>query len=209
CVVPIELLTYQGSHLNQLAHQSQFLWYQRADEQVYPSCVAAGPAQTGDKSHLDRIRTTAEDDRNRYGRRHRGSRCCIASSRGDHRHLPLDQIGGQRRQPVIAALRPAILDRDVLALDVATFLQPHPKCGRQMRGWPGRWAAEIPDHRHRRLRRTRRERPRRRTADERDELATAAHSITSSARPDSGRGTVRRSVLAVFRLMISSIFVTC
>jgi hypothetical protein len=35
------------------------------------------------------------------------------------------------------------------------------------------------------------------------------HPITSSARPNSGRGTVRPSVEAVLRLMASSTFVTC
>jgi hypothetical protein len=47
-------------------------------------------------------------------------------------------------------------------------------------GFPGP-AAEEPDHRHRLLQRSRRERPRRRAAEQRDELA-AFHSITSSAR---------------------------
>jgi hypothetical protein len=35
------------------------------------------------------------------------------------------------------------------------------------------------------------------------------YSITSSARPDTGRGTVIPSALAVLRLMISSTFVDC
>jgi hypothetical protein len=58
--------------------------------------------------------------------------------------------------------------------------------------------AEEPDHRHRRLLRPRRERPgRRRAAEQRDELA-ALHSITSSARPSSGSGTVRPSAFSVW-----------
>jgi hypothetical protein len=48
---------------------------------------------------------------------------------------------------------------------------------------------EKPDHRHRRLLRARRERPRgRRAAEKRDELA-AVHSITSSARASTLGGT--------------------
>src|SRR5262249_6654205 len=50
------------------------------------------------------------------------------------------------------------------------------------------------------LLRARRERPRRRTAEQRDELATL-HSITSSARSRNASGMVRRSALAVVRLM--------
>src|SRR5262245_21437872 len=46
-------------------------------------------------------------------------------------------------------------------------------------------------------------------AEQRDERATLHHSITSSARPRSGNGIVRPSVLAVLRLMISSTFVDC
>jgi hypothetical protein len=44
-----------------------------------------------------------------------------------------------------------------------------------------RTAAEQSDHRQRRLLRARRERPSRRAAEQRDELATLDHSITSSS----------------------------
>ena len=71
----------------------------------------------------------------------------------------------------------------------------------------GRRAAEEPDHRHRRLLRARRERPRgRRAAEQRDELAPL-HSITSSARASSVGGTSRPSALAVLRLITSSYLV--
>src|SRR5262249_58477376 len=71
--------------------------------------------------------------------------------------------------------------------------------------------ADNPQSRQlRRLLSARRERPRRcRTAEQRDELAAAAHSITSSARPSRASGNVRPSVLAVLRFMTSSIFVAC
>src|SRR5262249_793898 len=54
------------------------------------------------------------------------------------------------------------------------------------------------------LLRARRDWPRRRAAEQRDELAPS-HSITSSARPSSVIGTVRPSAFAVLRLIISSI----
>src|SRR5262249_35127574 len=41
--------------------------------------------------------------------------------------------------------------------------------------------------------------------DEHDELAALHHSITSSARPDRGSGTVMPTAFALFRLMYSSI----
>src|SRR6516165_1255189 len=54
-----------------------------------------------------------------------------------------------------------------------------------------------------------RDRPRNRSAAEQRYELAAFHSITSSARPRSGNGIVRPSVLAVLRLMISSTFVDC
>src|SRR5262249_50157672 len=57
-----------------------------------------------------------------------------------------------------------------------------------------------------RLLRTRRERPRRRAAEKRDERA-ALHSITSSARASSVGGTSRPSAFAVLRLTTSSYLV--
>src|SRR5262249_9435205 len=59
-----------------------------------------------------------------------------------------------------------------------------------------------------RLLRARRERPRCRAAEQRDELA-AVHSITSSARASSVAGTSRPSALAVLRLIASSTVVGC
>src|SRR5262249_2089248 len=57
--------------------------------------------------------------------------------------------------------------------------------------------------------RARRDRPRSRTAEQRDEMAAAAHSITSSASASSLSGIWRPSALAVLRLMASSNFVGC
>src|SRR5262245_21634111 len=64
------------------------------------------------------------------------------------------------------------------------------------------------DHRHRRLLRAHPNRPRRRAAEQRDELAPL-HSITSSAMACNVGGTVRPSALAVLRLMTSSSLVDC
>src|SRR5262249_24303220 len=59
------------------------------------------------------------------------------------------------------------------------------------------------------LLRARRQRPRdHRAAEQRDKLAPP-HSITSSARPDRGRGTVMPSALAVLRFKNSSTLVDC
>jgi hypothetical protein len=40
-----------------------------------------------------------------------------------HRYAAADEIGCKRRQPIILIFRITILDRHVLALDIARFLQ--------------------------------------------------------------------------------------
>src|SRR5260370_30075483 len=102
--------------------------------------------------------------------------------RSDHRHLTAYQIGCEVGQSVGLVLRPAILDRQILALDVAGFTKTLAECGQIACTIDRRpRATEEPDHRHRGLLRPRRKRPRsRRAAEQRDELA-APHSITSSA----------------------------
>jgi hypothetical protein len=70
-------------------------------------------------------------------------------------------------------LGPAILDRYILAFDVPACADALPECGHKTCSVGGRRAAKKPDHRHRRLLRARHERPcRRRTAEQRDELAS-------------------------------------
>src|SRR5215471_19736544 len=77
--------------------------------------------------------------------------------------------------------RPSGIDRYVATLDVADLAQP--LLERAYLGRPSvrRVAADEPNHRHRPLLCARRERPRSRTAEKRDERAPV-HSITSSAR---------------------------
>src|SRR5262249_7428957 len=104
-----------------------------------------------------------------------------------------------------ATLRPAILDRDSTTLDPAEFAQPLHEGGDPLALGCRRGRAQETDGRqHRRLLRTRSERPPgRRAANERNECA-AGHSITSSARARSVGGTVRPSAFAVLRLSTKS-----
>src|SRR5215471_5696756 len=118
------------------------------------------------------------------------------------------KCGKPRSTSVIAAFRPAILDRHILALDIAGLLQTLMKRAHHGCEAVGQSAVEEPDHRHRRLLRARRERPRRRAAEQRDERA-ALHSITSSARASNIGGTSRPSAFAAFRLMTRSNLVGC
>src|SRR5262249_28615906 len=93
---------------------------------------------------------------------------------------------------------PAVFYCDVAPLDIARFGQTLTKHSHRGRTRSGRTGAEPTNHRHRRLLRACRERPRGRgAAEQRDDLAPP-HSITSSATDSSVGGTVRPSMVAVY-----------
>src|SRR5262245_34925046 len=99
--------------------------------------------------------------------------------------------------------RESVFDREVLTLDVTKIPEPSSQCLNEV-GETGR--REIAKTHHALLR-PRRERPRRRAAEQRDEVATAAHSITSSARASTAAGMSRPRAFAVLRLTTSSYLV--
>src|SRR5262249_61007685 len=103
------------------------------------------------------------------------------------------------------SVEPVVLRRHVWPLRVAGFMEAFAKRGHVARVGIGRPGSDKPDRRQRRLLRARRERPRRRAAEQGDELAALyTHSITSSARVMRVGGTSRPSALAVLRVMTSS-----
>src|SRR4029453_1196893 len=115
-------------------------------------------------------------------------------------------ISHQFRKSINLALCPAIYNRHVLALDIAGLFETLAKIAQAIRERV-RFRVEKPDHWHCRLLRARRQRPRRRRADEQRDELPPFHSITSSARGSSVGGTSRPNVLAVFILITSSYFV--
>src|SRR5262249_15814814 len=120
-----------------------------------------------------------------------------------------NQLRRQHRQPIVLPFRPAVFDCDVLALDIACLAQTLAKRAHEVSGMVKRCAIEKPDHRHRRLLRTRREGPAgRRAAKQRYELA-ALHSITSSASASILSGMSRPRDFAVLRLITSENFAGC
>jgi hypothetical protein len=64
------------------------------------------------------------------------------------------------------SFRPTVLDRHILAFDIAGFMEALPKCDQPMRLFARGGDAEKSDHRYRRLLRARRGRPRRRAAEQ-------------------------------------------
>ena len=164
--------------------------------------IAAGPGEIGDQPQPDRVAPQYEHDRGRRRRRFRLARGSH-TSRDNHVYAPLGQISRQRQQAGILPFRPAVFQRHVLAGDVgglgkAALQSTEP----ELIGVAGSWAQPA-NHRHAQLLRVHRERPRDRCAPYECHERAASHSITSSARPSSGSGTVSPSAVAVLRLMPS------
>src|SRR5262245_38211346 len=129
--------------------------------------------------------------------------------RQDHVGTQRDQLFREWRILIRASGCKTVLDLDVAALRPSALGETDTKCreasfhlgvvlgvsNQHTNAW----------HPHGFLR-PRRERPRGRAAEQRDELA-ALHSITSSARASTAGGTVRPNAFAIFKLMTISIFV--
>lgn len=83
--------------------------------------ITAGMIEIRDKADLHSIAGRREHQGDRVGYLLHGKICRGIGN--DHRDLEPYEIGGKRREAAVVALRPAILDGDVLAVDNAAFLQ--------------------------------------------------------------------------------------
>ena len=93
--------------------------------------VAARSVHAGNEAGCNRIARYRENDRDRRGRR-----LCCQHSRSigdDHRHLMTDQLNGHRRHSIVLAIRPAIFDGHVLALDIADLTEAFAERAHQVR----------------------------------------------------------------------------
>ena len=124
-----------------------------------------------------------------------------------------DQFFCKRLCPLFAGIREAIVDTDIAALRPAKPFEPLPERRKARLHF---WIVLSDALQHTnapytvRLLSASRERPRRRAAEQRDELPPLhprAHSITSSARASNVGGKARPSALAVLRLMTNSYLV--
>src|SRR5262249_3545755 len=155
---------------DQLVQQVQALRSDLDVQHNHAGEISSWSVQAGDEAGCDRVGGGEKDDR--YGRRRSLGHGRGRGVRGDHAHLSAKEIGGQRRQTLVATLGPAVFDPYITALYIAGFAEALAEGVCELRIFPGRSAVEEPDYGHRRLLRPRRERPRRRrAADERDELA--------------------------------------
>jgi hypothetical protein len=141
-------------------------------EGLRPARHPPGRLRLATRPTFDRVVTGREDDGDRGGRRLGGASRNSAPGSRNHRHTPGNQIGNKRRQAVDLTLRVAIFDRDVAAFDVADLAQAAPERLHQLHRVVRRSRLDESNHRHRRLLRARRERPRGRAADERHQGAS-------------------------------------
>src|SRR5262249_52815029 len=117
-----------------------------------------------------------------------------------------DEVTHERRQAIVLAAEPMVLNDSVLAFNVAGFAEAFRERCRMASGAIERSTTDKADHRQLlRLLRTRRQRRSRcRAAEQRDELAPLHHSITSSARARKDSGIVRPIAFAALTFTTSS-----
>src|SRR5262245_31311735 len=138
-----------------------------------PREVSAWARETGDEARRDRVVAAGKDDRRRGGGALRRVCCKVAAACGNQVDPTADEFGGQRRQPIVLTLRPAVLDCHVLALDITSLFEALSERGHVCCKGSWRSTAEIANHRQLGLLGSDGERPRRRrAAEERDELAS-------------------------------------
>src|SRR5262249_25597467 len=182
--------TDDGGLRDEIVEKPEAFGVQIARQYGGASAIAARSAETRYVPLPDWIAAGHENDRDACGQRHHDG--IGAGADRDQRHTTLDQIGRERRQSIILILCPTIFDRQILALDKAGFQQALTECRRVSgRRSPGRRPrAQESNHRHRRLLRPRRDRPRRRTAEQGYELASPHAGLP----PASTTGSVYRTV---------------
>src|SRR5215831_3502260 len=134
--------------------------------------IAAGSVDAIDETDLDRVGRGAEHDRNGRGGGLRGDRSDHGARCREYSHPATHQIGRQFRQPIVLIRRESVFDCDVTTLFIAGLAQAFAECRYESFHPLGRTRPKKPDHCHRRLLRTRAERPcSRRAAQQRDEIA--------------------------------------
>src|SRR5262249_35736239 len=130
---------------------SEALSLHLADKKVDTCRIAAGPVEADDKPQLDRVVTAGEHDRNCRRRPFGCQRGSDTPRRSDDADLMPKQVVDEGGQSIVLTLGPAILNGNVLPLDVSALLQSLMECCECIGGLAGGPAAEKADHRHGRL----------------------------------------------------------
>src|SRR5215470_13037130 len=118
----------------------------------------------------DRVSTEPKRDRDR--RRRFGCKRGRIAHASDNCNTTADEVRHESRQAIVLAAEPMVLNDSVLAFNVAGFAEPFRERCRMASGAIERSTTDKADHRQLlRLLRVRRERPRRRAAEQRYERA--------------------------------------
>ena len=161
-------------------------------EEVHTGRIAARPGKTDDKTKLDWIPGGVEHDWNRCGRSFsrdcRRGRAC-----DDHSRLAAHQLRRHCGQLIVMSLGPTVFDRNIAPLHVTGFGQTLAEYRQRRRKRPRRTGVKKTDHRHRRLLRARRERPRGCLAAEKCDEVAPSHSIARRGQSLPNGGVVRHS----------------
>ena len=121
-------------------------------KKLIPVALPPGRAKLATRPNLTGSSATLRDRRGR-GFRHRG--CSGEGGRGNHGPATADEVGHERRQAIVFALQPVVLDHHVLGLDVAGFVEGLTERSAKARGFLRRSGADKANDRHGRLRRAR------------------------------------------------------
>jgi hypothetical protein len=140
-------------------------------KKLMPVALPPGQARLATRPSLTGSSPTPKTIGDRRGRSF--GRLCgiVACGRSNNGYAAADKVGHERRQAIELALQPVVIDHHVLALDVTGFAEAFTERNGIACGCIGRPTVDEAHHRHRRLLRTRRERPCRRASDQCDELA--------------------------------------
>jgi hypothetical protein len=155
----------------QFVQQLQLLRREPSSQRHNAGDIVARAVETSDQPECDRVRSHFEHDRNCRGCRFR-RRPPGHAGREDRADPASNQIGRESPQTIILVFRPSIFDRQVATFDIADFAQSLMESTQPGGVTLGRCAVEKSDHRHCRLLRARRERPRGyRATEQTNELA--------------------------------------
>src|SRR5262245_38105954 len=193
-----------------LFQHGQPLRAQRRLKRGETSDVASRTGKALDITHSNWIANHHENDRKRWRFPMQRRHCRVGRSQNQI-GMHADQFFRIGARKIGIAARPSIQDLDVSSCDPTKLLKSVLKQSYAPLGCWIVWIAAAEQNanppRPARLLSARNDRPpRRRAAEQRDELA-AFHSITSSARASSVGGTSRPSARAVLRLMTRSYLV--
>src|SRR5262249_33074662 len=117
--------------------------HQLGTEKIDPRQVPARSSEARDETEPNRVLGGCEDDGDRRSSRLGRQRRSRAGD-DDDGNLSANQFLREYWQPIVLALRPAVFDHDVLALDVAGLLPALAECAQTVREIKTRSPASPP-----------------------------------------------------------------